>query len=308
MQFVGLGNFIRDGDSFLYHDVTVSPNVTSIKLSDGYFMGLYVSSDPSLEQYGDGVLPEWNDDTTILSADFDGTCNGNKSEIDLQTIDGIVIKKRRKDSTQKWQTMYVHNIGENIDVDFTYIDYLCRNNCDYQYRIAPLSNGNETYNDMNLVVDVRSEFDGSYFTDGIVQYGSRFDNQGNYSRNTSTTTIQPINSKYPIAIKNGHLNYSKGSITMRLLDMDEHDMTDVNVGYYYRSRIIDFLSDSRVLVFKNYDGFMAIVALDGEISEDFSEYYLAPKMSISWTQVGDAEDYKQLKRFGFIRGDTYEFE
>ena len=83
--------------------------------------------------------------------------------------------------------------------------------------------------------------------------------------------------------------------------MDDTDMPDMENEFDYRTDIIDFLSESNVLVFKNYDGFIAIISIENEISQDFGDYYLAPKISFSWIQTGDAGDCLQLRNFGLIK-------
>lgn len=306
MQFLGLGNFIHDKDAFTFFHIPINSILVDVKLSDGYFQGLYASSDPSLEQYSDGTLPSWDGNITVMRTDFNGTCNVNKSQIDIQAIDGLAIKKRIKDSNSKWETLYIHPVADIADFNFTFEDYLCKNNCKYQYNIVPVANGIETY--FNNVVDVYSYFYGVYLTDGKLQYGTHFDIQSNYNRKTSSSTVQPINSRYPISIKNGQLNYSSGSINARLLKMNDDKSFDLYNGYEYRKEVVDFISQNRVLVLKNYDGLMAIVSIEGEISEDFGEHYLAPKISFSWTQIGDADDFKQLNNLGLIQGgEQYEY-
>ena len=308
MQFIGLHNYFLDEDAFLYQYATPDLEINNIKLSSGIFEAFYVSSNPSPGQY-DGGMPGWKDDT-VMRTDFMNTCSANKSQIDLQAIDGLAVKKRKKlkDSYgEKWETVYIQPVKSESDFNFTFTDYLCRNNCDYQYNIVPVANGIETY--ANNVIDVRSSFNGIHLTDGHVQYGTTFDIQSNYSRKTSSSTVQPINSRYPVTVKNGLLNHSSGSITARFLKMNDDDTADTDNGYIYRKEVVDFLSESHALIFKNYDGFIGIIAIENDISEDFGEHLLAPKVSFSWVQTGDAEDYKQLKGFGFIQsGDQYEYK
>lgn len=308
MQFIGLHNFLLDRDAFLYQFVNSDSAITNIKLSSGILEAFYVSSNPDTEQYDNG-LPEWDDDT-IMRTDFINTCSPNRSQIDLQAIDGLAIKKRKKINNAydgKWETIYIQPVENRADFNFTFTDYLCKNNCDYQYNIVPVANGIETYT--NNVKEVHSSFNGIYFTDGHMQYGTPFDVQSNYSRKTSSSTVQPINSRYPVTVKNGLLNYSSGSITSRFLKMNDDDTADTDNGYSYRKEVIDFLAGSPILVFKNYDGFIGIISIENDISEDFGEHYLAPKLSFSWVQVGDAEDYEQLKGFGLIQsGDDYDYE
>lgn len=299
MQFTGLNNFIYDKDAFIYQQVTAGSAITNIKLSNGIFENLYVSTNPSLEQYNNGMPQKW-DEYTVMRSSLKNTCNANKSQIDLSTIDALALKKRIKNSNDKWTTIYIQPVENETDFYFALTDYLCKNNCDYQYNIVPISNGNETYYDN--VRNVHSSFEGIHFTDGFRQYGTPFDVQSNYNRKTSSSTVMPINSRYPVTVKNGHLNYSSGSVTARFLKMNDDDSADIDNGYSYRKEVVDFLSESHALVLKNYDGFIGIISLENDISEDFGEHILAPKISFTWVQIGDAEDFKQLKGFGLIQG------
>ena len=309
MQFIGLDNFLKDKDSFLYQHVTLDNNITNIKMSGGYIHSLYASKDTSLAQYDNEVPTEWEiirDGTetryiTLLLANYDGTCNASPSDIDTNNIDAIRIKRRIKNSNGNWETFYEKKITATADLNFTFTDYLNKNNCDYQYNIVLVKNGTETH--INNIIDVHSSFDGIYFTDGKAQYGTIFDIESNYVRKISSSTVQPINSRHPVTIKNGHVNYSDGSITARFLKVDENCDVDLENNYQYRKEVVDFLSESNVLVFKNYDGLIAIVSIGDEISEQFSDHYLAPKISFSWTQNGDAENFNELRLYGLIGGD-----
>lgn len=299
MQFIGLCNFIQDEDAFLYSHAVFDADINNITLSGGYFGALYVSSDPSLAQYDNGMPDAWDDASTIMRTEFNNTCNANQSLIDLQAIDGLTVKRRINNTTDKWQTLYIQPVSSVPDFNFTFVDYFCKNNCGYQYNLIPVKCGSETY--LDYVEDVYSCFDGIHFTDGKTQYGSTFDIQSSYNRHTGSASVTPVNSRYPIAVKNGALNYSSGSVTARFLKMNDNDMPDLENEFNYYTDVIDFLSESQVLVFKNYDGFIAIISIENEISEDFSEYYLAPKISFSWIQTGDACDCASLRNYRLIK-------
>lgn len=306
MQFLGY-SFIYDEDAFLYNHITIPSEITSIELSDGCFDGMYVSSNSDFDIDSFPTKSDyWNDNDTIMYTDFSETCNANKSKIDLSAIDGLVIKKLDVDNPKaEWQTIYIRPVNKESNMNFEYIDYICRQNREYKYNIVPIANGIETY--MNNEVSVKSKYDGIYITDGRTQYGTILDIDSKHPRKMNTSILEPINSRYPVSVKNGMLNYSTGSVTARFLELDDNcDVKDLEHNYYYQEKIIDFLSESSALVFKNYDGFMAIVAIDGEISDDPSDYSPAPKLSFNWTQIGDADDYEQLADYGFITGgDEY---
>lgn len=305
MQFLGY-SFTYDEDAFLYTHFFVSSEITSIELSDGNFYGIYMSSNPDfdIENFPD-ESDFWGDDT-LMYTDFSTTCNANKSKIDLNVINGLAIMKLDMNNPKaEWQTIYIHPVNKEKDIDFEYVDYLCRNNREYKYNIVPAINGVENY--VYNETSVKSIYDGIYITDGHTQYGTILDIDSKYSRKTNTSTLEPINSRYPVSVKNGMLNYSTGSVTARFLELDDNcELKDLEHNYYYQEKIMDFLSESSALVFKNYDGFMGIVAIDGEISDDPSDYSPAPKLSFNWTQIGDADNAEQLVDYGFITGgDEY---
>ena len=233
MQFLGY-SFIYDEDAFLYNHVTVSSKITSIELSDGCFDGIYVSSDSDFELDNfPNDSDYWNNDT-IMYTDFSKTCNANKSKIDLSTIDGLVIKKLDVDNPKaEWQTIYIRPVNKESSMNFEYIDYLCRTNREYKYNIIPITNGIETY--MNNEVSVKSKYDGIYITDGHTQYGTILDIDSKHPRKTNTSILEPINSRYPVSIKNGMLNYSTGSVTARFLELDDDcNLKDLENNYYYQ--------------------------------------------------------------------------
>ena len=227
MQFLGY-SFIYDEDAFLYNHVTVSSEITSIELSDGCFDGIYVSSDSDFKLDNFPNDPDyWNDNDTIMYTDFSKSCNANKSKIDLSTIDGLVIKKLDVDNSKaKWQTIYIRPVNKESNMNFEYIDYICRQNREYKYNIVPIANGIETY--MNNEVSVKSKYDGIYITDGHTQYGTILDIDSKHPRKINTSILEPINSRYPVSVKNGMLNYSTGSVTARFLELDDNcDVKDL---------------------------------------------------------------------------------
>lgn len=298
MQFLGY-SFIHDEDSFLYNNVSIDENIDTIELSDAQFYLIFISTNVT------SPYPTTWDDDTVMFTTFDNTCNANRSKIDLNTIDGLVLKKlNMRNPKAKWETIYTHSVNKESDVEFEYIDYFCRNNSEYKYNIIPIANGIESY--INNETLVKSSFDGVYFTDGKVQYGTAYDIDSKYSRKTSSSILTPINSKYLTSIKNGNLNYWTGNITARFLKIncDTHD-EDLENNFYYQNELTDFLTQNSALVFKNQDGLMAIISIEEEISFDTSEYYLIPKITFSWDQIGDADNYEELLDCGLVDGDNY---
>lgn len=294
MQFLGLGSFLHDENSYQYtYEYThVGMDINNILISDGCYSNIELKD---------------NDDTKVLEVIFNNTANPVSNVIDLSTVTDLIIKKRKKGSSLPWQTIYTKPVSLLSDnLEFSYNDYLCKNKQWYEYKMIPVINGVEQ-NDYNII-SVFSDFRGIYFTTGYEQKGSQFDISSSYDRVTSNSVVQTINSKYPTVIKNGIVNYSKGNITVRFLKLtDDEEYGDLDNNYKYRSDIIDFLIEHNVIVFKNYDGFMAIISIeDGNISEDFSEMAesLIPKQSFNWVQIGDADNYDELSKYGLSGIET----
>ena len=300
MQFLGY-SFIKDKDAYEYKPPIIEDDIVSISLKGGLFDYLYMSTDTSLTQL-DSTFPSWTDGVTIGRTHYDNNSAGiDKFDAELNNIDKILIKRRINNTTSQWETIYSHTINTSSDFKFSFKDYLIRTNCDYQYNIVPVTGSVE--NPMNNIIDVHADYYGIFITDGSSQYGSEFDIESDYSRKTSSSTVVPINSKYPISVKNGHLNYKSGNVKTRLLLMDDNGNANTDDGYGYRENIVDFLTESPVLVFKNRDGFIGIVSIGDDVGNDSSEYYLAPKTSFTWEQIGDANNIEELKSYGLIRED-----
>lgn len=123
MQFVGYDSFIHDKDAFLYHNVIIDTPITTITLSGGQINGIYVSSDPSLEQYDSGMPDTWETavigdkivDVTLLMAKFKNTCNAGSIDIDLNSISGLAIKRRINKPNAVWQTLYICPVSDTSD-------------------------------------------------------------------------------------------------------------------------------------------------------------------------------------------------
>lgn len=299
MQFLGY-SFIKDKDAYEYKPPIVEDDIVSVSLKGGLFDYLYMSTDTSLTQL-DSSLPDWTDGATIGRTHYNNNSAGiDKFDAELNNIDKILIKRRINNTTSNWETIYSHTINASSDFKFSFKDYLIRTNCNYQYNIVPTTGSVE--NPMNNITDVYADYYGVYITDGSVQYGSEFDIESDYSRKTSSSSIVPINSKYPISVRKGLLNYKAGNVKKRLILMNNNE-PNTKDGYDYRENITDFLTESPVLVFKNYDGFIGIVSIGDEVGNDTSEYYLAPKTSFSWEQIGDANNVEELKAYGLLRED-----
>ena len=53
----------------------------------------------------------------------------------------------------------------------------------------------------------------------------------------------------------------------------------------YRHRLIDYLTDHRVKLFKTYDGYMLLVAIDSGVQDAYDGHLDAEIVSFDWREV-----------------------
>lgn len=106
------------------------PNLNSIKLSDGIFDELFVSSNADY----DLSSLEWGF-STILWAQFKGNLAGGNIEESLKDISAVLIKRRKKGS-YKWITLFEIPVDDVDSLKFERFDRYVANNNEYEYALV----------------------------------------------------------------------------------------------------------------------------------------------------------------------------
>ena len=108
-------------------------NIKKITVTRGEFDRLNVTRDGSDAAFADA--DGWNYNTAFI-AEFNGTLDAGNISYQLEQIDAIRIKHRRKGDL-KWNTLYEKPIADYADLEFDYFDRIAGNKTEYEYCAVP---------------------------------------------------------------------------------------------------------------------------------------------------------------------------
>lgn len=266
---------------------------TYVELKNGLYDCLYVTAD--VESVPDDQCIEGWDWNTILHAEFEDSTNAGNMDWNLSTVSHLLIKRKKKDEF-KWKTIDVITINSIEDFELIGIDYTNESNVTYQYAVVPSLYGIEgPYS----IVEVDSQFNGIFIVEKDRIYGTNItDGFCDYTRSHPNSPTPTIHNKYPTTIKTTMANYDSGTCSGVFVDVSDDNCEILTQQDSYRvayqKELIDFLSNGKVKLLKNIDGYLRMVTINDQIQDSADSVYNNRKLTFSWTEVGDAQNEEDL--------------
>ncbi len=191
-------------------------NINYVELKNGIYDDLYISKATDFELTA--KCPEEWDFDTILWAKFNHTTNAGNVDWNLETTSHIILKSR-PEGRFKWKTIAVKETKSIEDFVLNYPDYLVASGQTMEYALVPILYGMEgdyattfatpKYTKMFLIED--QIVWGTEITDGFCDT----------TRNLPSSTVELLNSRYPLFIRNTIANYDTGSCKGSFVPLDE---------------------------------------------------------------------------------------
>ena len=160
--------------------------------------------------------------------------------------------------------------------------------------------------ELNYITNkIYSQFNGVFIADinNIFKYYAGVE-YGDSIRVNPTAVFEPIGSKYPIVVSNGLTNYESGSVSGRvILDQDLYNSTiDRFSELTYRNELVNFLTNKRAKVLKDWNGniYLMIVMGNPVIKFDNNLGMGLADVGFEWTEIGDVNNKNDLYRTGMI--------
>ena len=214
--------FIVCGYNFFRDENALNPSplnntiFKSTKLQNGIFSHWYVTKDVN-SPYSSEEPTLW-EYLTVMDANFDGTLQAGNVGYILDNIDGIKIKRRKKEE-YNWITLdYVSAEELGTTLSFTLNDNLNQSDVEYEYAFVPVFQGIEG----NYITNtIKSKFNGVFICDAESIY--KFYTNVSYGTNERVQQIgvfEPFGRKYPVVVSNALLNYETGSFKGDILNSD----------------------------------------------------------------------------------------
>lgn len=276
-------------------------NINDIELREGLYDGMYLTraTEPELS----GAFPgEWDFDT-LLWAKFNGSTNAGNVDWNLANTSHIILKSRTEGNFQ-WKTIVTKDVNDIGDFVINYPDYFIASGQSVEYAIVPVLYGLEgSYATAKAV----SSFTKMFLVEGTVAWGTEItDGYCDTTRNIPSSTVELLNSRYPVFVRNTIADYDTGSCKGSFLPLAEENECEPAYGEQYdyqrteyQKKFMDFISDGIPKILKLPDGRLWLIQVTPNPSDTANQAYNDREFSWSWVEVGSVNSEEDLYYLGF---------
>ena len=156
------------------------------------------------------------------------------------------------------------------------------------------------------VTKVTSRFHKMFLVEGGTVWGTEItDGFCDTTRNTPSSVVELLHSRYPIFIRNTVANYDTGSCKGSFVPLDEtscefaYDSEQDYTRIKYQREFMDYICDSIPKILKLPDGRLWLVQITPNPSDAANQQYNDREISWSWVEVGDVNSEEDLYYLGF---------
>ena len=284
---------------------TYRNEITSLEVMNGIFDQLYLEHGID-KPYKSDYNTEW-DFLTIMSAGFDNSLKAGNIDYMLGVIKGIRLK-RRKAGTEEWALLAEYSLDPNSTLKFELEDGIAESNTEYEYAIVPVINTGDDEEEADYMVNnVMAQFDGVYICDKDTIYrfyaGVSF---GNGDQKNITGIYEPMGRKYPIVVANGITNYYKSSLKATVITDEDlfSSKLDRKQEVEHRKKILDFLTDNKPKIIKDWNGnsWLVMVVDSPSVQPNNRLGFGYSDVEFNFVEVGDSNSTEDLVLSGMIKG------
>ena len=275
-------------------------DINKIELKNGIYDDLYITkaTDFDLDENYNRV---WNFDT-ILWAKFNDNTNAGNVDWNVQTVSHLLLKSRNHGEFL-WKTLFVKEINTIEDFVINYPDYFIASGATVEYAIVPVLYGTEGNYATSTVTP---KFTKMFLIEGDTVWGPDLtDEFCDTTRNVPSSTVELLNSKYPIFVRNTIANYDTGNCTGSLIPLVNEETCelafDTSYDYQrvqYQKAFMNFICDGIPKILKLPDGRIWIVQVTPNPTDSANTVYNNRQISWSWVEVGDINSEEDLYYLG----------
>ena len=275
-------------------------NINYVEIKNGVYDDLYITRNTEFELSNE--CPKQWDFDTYLWAKFNNSTNAGNIDWNLETCSHIILKSRVAGQF-KWKTIYVKEIHDIDDFWINYPDYYIASGQPVEYAVVNVLYGSEgTYS----TVQVTSKFDKMFISEGEQVWGTEItDGFCDTTRKHSSSSVELLNNKYPIFIRNTIADYDTGTCNGSFVPMQEQDECelayDTEYDYSrikYQKDFMDYICDGVPKILKLPDGRLWIMQVTADPTDTADTDYNNRKISFPWVEVGDVNSEEDLYYLG----------
>ena len=275
--------------------------LTYVQISNGIYDGLDVSKDTDKTQADYLSYVDWDYDT-ILNCDFNGNINGGNVAGIIAQLGSVRLKRKAKTSN-KWITLKQVTIDVDPDIRFVYLDHYVPHGITQQYAIVPVTldgvEGEYIIEEITPIwkynfITIAGKTIPTY---AHVQYGSVVNNR-------QYGVLQPIQSKFPIVVKNSKTAYLSGTITAMFLGENFMETRKIN-RLEIMKQIVEFqqlIDEGDTICLKDYNGWIILCKPTSGDTATFNANYGngVSDIAFNWIRQGEYDNQDDLYNLGLI--------
>lgn len=276
-------------------------NINYVELKNGIYDDLYITKATDFDITHE-CPREWDFDT-ILWAKFSGNTNAGNVDWNLENTTHIILKSRTEGNFQ-WKTIFVKEVYSSEDFVINYPDYFVASGQPVEYAIVPVLYGLEgTY----ASTKTTSKFSKMFLIENDTVWGTDItDGFCDTTRNLPSSTVELLNSRYPIFVRNSIANYDTGNCTGSFVPIANEESCelayDSEYDYQrikYQKEFMDFICDSIPKILKLPDGRLWLIQVTPNPTDTANQTYNDREISWSWVEIGDVNSEEDLYYLGF---------
>lgn len=285
-------NFLADENVLDPISINVS-NITNLQIKNGIYNHTNLTQDVTTPM-GTTIPTDWSS-LTLLDCNFDDNISGGSLDNITKDITSIKIK-RRKVGEYNWITIKEIPINSVEDYTFAFSDTLSASGFDYEYAYVPVIGNTEGAYGIN---QISTNFRGVFICDNTTAY--RFYMGVEYG---VTSTIQkigvfePFGKQYPVVVSNGNTKYDSGSFSGYILpdSFYQNNIIDRKEIVAERNRIINFLSNKKPKILKDFNGNCWLICIVGKPNTNYDNNFGmgVVKTSAEWVEIGNYNNSSDL--------------
>lgn len=297
------GNDFAGGASSCAVTPTNIGNINYVELKKGIYDDLYLTK--STDFIVENNCPEDWDFDTVLYAKFNHNTNAGNIDWNVETTSHIILKCRNEGEF-RWKTIATKEIHTADDFTINYPDYLIASGQTVEYAVVNVLYGCEG----NYATSkITPKFHKMFLIEDDIVWGTEItDGFCDTTRNIPSSTVELLNNKYPVFVKNGKADYDTGSCRGSLVPLAEKEgcqlAYDPQYDYkriQYQKEFMDFICDGAPKILKLPDGRMWIVQVTPNPSDTANQTYNNREISWNWVEIGDVSSEEDLYYLGLSK-------
>lgn len=298
-MFICGSNFVGSASACAITPTNIN-NINYVELKKGIYDDLYITkaADFTIEQ---DCPQDWDFDT-VMYAKFNNNTNAGNVDWNVATTSHIILKCRNEGEF-RWKTIATKEIHSIDDFTLNYPDYFIASGQTVEYAVVNVLYGFEGNYSTSKITP---KFNKMFLIENDIVWGTEItDGFCDTTRNIPSSTVELLNSKYPIFVKNGKANYDTGSCRGSLVPLAKEESCqlayDSQYDYQritYQKEFMDFICDGAPKILKLPDGRRWIVQVTPNPSDTANQTYNNREISWNWVEIGDVNSEEDLYYLG----------